>query len=233
MTTGVELKDFSGDAKGYFAGIRTPAALIVGSTLGALFIFSKASFGSENRSTKLFLGRLYNALMLASFSLSFTTMILSTTATVSMLHGRFDPMAETAYLMLRREFDFEFTLTRWAFIMALLFFLSGIIVRAIIEFDLLKRAHRNHAIGLILVFTSLISQMLSYINTTLWCWPNLLVMSRFVIEMTIKKCVEEKNPLQIISVISGAVATVFIVRSVFKKHDDDDDHGNEDKNKKE
>jgi hypothetical protein len=51
--------------------------------------------------------------------------------------------------------------------------------------------------------------------------------------MTIKKCVEEKNPLQIISVISGAVATVFIVRSVFKKHDDDDDHGNEDKNKKE
>lgn len=103
-----------------------------------------------------------------------------------MLHGRFDPMAETAYLMLRREFDFEFTLTRWAFIMALLFFLSGIIVRAIIEFDLLKRAHRNHAIGLILVFTSLISQMLSYINTTLWCWPNLLVMSRFVIEVRLR-----------------------------------------------
>lgn len=160
--------------------------LVVASALGALFLLSKTKFSqdTENRQIKLFLVRLYNALMFVAFALSFTTMILSTVASVQMLHGRFDPMAETAYLLLRREFDFEFVLTRWAFIVSLLCFVDGIMVRAFLEFDLLRKSKRNQAMCLVLGVTAIVSQMLSYINTHLFCWPNLVSMTVFVIQVS-------------------------------------------------
>ena len=51
--------------------------------------------------------------------------------------------------------------------MALLCFVSGAIIRIVLEFDLGKKNRRNHAFAFVFILISLLTNMLSYMNTTL------------------------------------------------------------------
>ena len=51
--------------------------------------------------------KFYHLVSSLAFLLSLNTIILATVAHTSVLHGRFDPMAETAYMMMKREFEYE------------------------------------------------------------------------------------------------------------------------------
>lgn len=179
------LKDFTAEGAKFFASVGTPAALVTGSSLATLFALSEATTTTDHcGKLKKRLVRLYHVFVLTSFVLAMNTVIISSVATVSMLHGRFDPKAETAYMMLRREFDYEFVLTRWSFIVALLCFLLGVTTRVILEYGLIAREKRMEAIAVVLLLSALIAQMLSYVNQTLYCWPNLLQMTFYVIEVS-------------------------------------------------
>lgn len=101
------LQNFYGDALGFFGGIRIPASFLAGSSLAAMFIFkTKADDGELPKLERRVLG-FYHLNSLLAFLLSLNTIATATIAHTAVLHGRFDKMAETAYVMMRREFGYE------------------------------------------------------------------------------------------------------------------------------
>jgi hypothetical protein len=153
--------------------------MMAGSSLAALFSTSKI-FHSKTSQRDQFLLRLYHALMLTSFALSFHIVAISTLVNYSLLRGEFNSRAPSAYIMLRREFDYEFVVTRWCLIVALLCFITGAATRTILEFDLLTKRRRNLGLGIGCIMLSLLCSMLSYMNETLYveslcCVPIVLV----------------------------------------------------------
>ena len=68
----------------------------------------------------LFLVHLYVHKLMQVASLTVNTIITATVAYTSILHGRFNDVAETAYMLLKREFEYEFVSVRWSFITSML-----------------------------------------------------------------------------------------------------------------
>ncbi len=84
-----------------------PASFLAGSSLAAMFIFkAKANDGELTKLERRVLG-FYHFSSLLAFLLSLNTIATATIANVAVLHGRFDKMAETAYMMMKREFEYE------------------------------------------------------------------------------------------------------------------------------
>lgn len=102
------LQNFYGDALGFFGGIRIPASFLAGSSLAAMFIKlkTKAGDGKVSQLERRVLG-FYHFNSLLAFLLSLNTIATATIAVTHIYHGRFNKMAETAYLMMRREFAYE------------------------------------------------------------------------------------------------------------------------------
>lgn len=207
----VLLRDFSQAAAGYFGGIRIPATMVAGSSLGALFTFSHLSL-SKKTYMEVVLIRAYHAFILSAFALALNTIVISTAATVTMMHGRFDPKAETAYQLLRREFDYEFCVTRWGFLVALLLFILGVTTRAVVQFDLLHLHRLYHLLALLCVMVAMVSSMISYINRTLFDWANLFEFTAHVIRLSYAKGFSEGHPLMIVSFVSATLAVLIMIK---------------------
>lgn len=117
---------------GFFGGIRTPATFLAGSSLAAIFTLKNAanSLSSNEEVTKLErrVIKFYHLVSLLAFVLSLNTIITATGAHTAVLHGRFNQMAETAYMMMKTEFEYEFVMVRWSFLVAIFCFL-GMVTR--------------------------------------------------------------------------------------------------------
>ena len=215
-TAGAVLRDFSSQAGLYFVRIRTPAAFLAGSSLGAFFTFSK--FGHDNRTAiERLVVKSYLCFVLCSFLLSFATIVISTGASITVLYGDFDGNAKTPYALLIREFEYEFTITRWAYSMALLCFLVAVTHRAVLEFDLTKKHRKNQRMALICTMTALISHLFSYINQHLFSWRSLFHMTLYVMEMVVRKTVKEKDPLQTLSILATLLAAYYGFKVILSK----------------
>lgn len=185
-TEAVVLKDFSKDALGFFGGIRTPATFLAGSSLAAIFTLKSSArklYSHEEKSKmsrlEIALVKIYHLVSLSAFVLSLNTIMTSTSAYTSVLHGRFDPKAETAYLLLKREFEYEFISCRWSFLTSMFCFLGMIMSRILIEFELLQgsdKKKKDSAIVIVCSIGALATHLLSYINQNLWCWQSLIGM---------------------------------------------------------
>lgn len=171
--------DFSAEALGFFNGVRIPAALIAGSSLGA--VFSLVSLANKSRRelprVDVILLRLYHVFAMASLILSLNVVVMSTVASTTLLLDHHDTMALSAYQFLNREMRYEFVITRWSFLVSILCFLVGITNRTLLEFNLLKKPRRRFGICLILMMTSLLTHLVSFINETLYCWGSLVSMT--------------------------------------------------------
>jgi hypothetical protein len=210
----VILKDFSGAALSYFGNARVPASIIAGSSLGALFALSK--FGSSDDRTPIerFLIKMYRLVSWSSFVLALNAVITCTVASTSILHGRFDPMAETAYMLLKREFEYEFVSARWSYSISLLLFIAIVTVRLLLEFDLLKDpARTDSAKFVVLSAVALTAQLLSYINPTLYCWPNLAEMTIHLLRLIVNKASEEPSFMRLLAIVSAMGAMFFGFKS--------------------
>jgi len=107
------LKDCTSGAALFFDGVRTPAALVVGSALAGLFSMVQKSKSQEKLSRlEVSVLQLYRICSLYAFIMSVTTMVTATIADTALLLGRHDPMATDIYNFLTRELLFEFVLTR-------------------------------------------------------------------------------------------------------------------------
>ncbi len=138
-----ELKSYYGDALGFFGGIRIPSSFLAGTSLAAIFTLKGAadnlsstsndgSNGEELTTLEKRLIKVYHLASLLAFLLSLNTLMTAQTAYTSILHGRFDDMAETAYMLMRREFEYEFVSCRWSFLTSIFCFLGMVTSRVLI-----------------------------------------------------------------------------------------------------
>lgn len=106
------LKDCTQGAVGFFGSARVPATLVAGSALATLFALASNVASERPKKEEAILRRVDAMMALYSFLLAVTAVILSTTASTTLLLGKHDPMATDVYHFLKREFNFEFVLTR-------------------------------------------------------------------------------------------------------------------------
>ena len=187
-----EMKDYSSDAIQFFDAVRTPASLIAAASLSVLFTeewfkgrLTGGSFDnilpngilSPANSIRCgaFLTSTYQMLIFSSFLFSIATVLLATSAGIGILNGNFNPYASSAYMLLKREFEFELLSARLGFFYSLFSFIVGVTTRFLLEFDLLNK--RREAIIVLFGTFSLITHLTSYVNSTLICWDNLLQMT--------------------------------------------------------
>lgn len=175
-----KLTDYTGAAIQFFTSVRVPAALIAGSSLSSLFSLVKLvdEIGDKKNKRKyrpvtFLLARVYHGLCLTSLILSLNVIVTSTSAATTLMLGTHDSMAVSAYAFLNREFRYEFITTRWSFLTCLLSFIASIATRSLLEFDLLRKGRRRLALVVVFSMSSLLTHLLSYINSTLYNWPNL------------------------------------------------------------
>jgi len=220
------LKNFYGDALGYFGGIRIPATFLAGSSLAAIFSLKDKDLSSKSKLSNLekIAIKMYHLLSVMAFVLSVNTIVSATVAHTSVLHGRFDPMAETAYMMMVREFLYEFISTRWSFLVSMFCFLGMVTNRILIEFDLLSpdrggEKRKDVAMAVVCSLGALVAHLLSFVNQRLWCWKDLVGMTATYFGMILERAFGQKKPLQIVSVLSALASVYYLAKVQFGKVD--------------
>lgn len=179
------LHDCTKGALSFFNGIRTPAALIAGSSLAALFsMLSKYRAPQKTRGEKVVL-RIFHACALFGYLLSVTTVVAATTAGTTLLLGnqKLNPMAASVYIFMKREMRFEFAFTRWCFLTGVLNFLIAMGGRVIMEFDLMQSHRVIEKYVVILALGGMIGQLISVVNSSLISWANLSHMTADVVRV--------------------------------------------------
>jgi hypothetical protein len=210
----IVLKDFAGAAGSYFSNARVPASVVSGSSLGALFALSNFGSSAERSTTEKSLIKIYRIVCWTSFVLALNAVITSTIATTSILHGGFDPMAETAYLLLKREFEYHFVSVRWSMTVALLLFVDIVAARLILEFDMLRhRDRRDTARFILLSAVALQAHLLSIVNETLYCWSNLAEMTVAFFRIIVTKAMDEPSSMGFLSMASALAAAYYGIRA--------------------
>lgn len=231
------LNDFTSAAVGFFGGIRTPATLITGSSLGFLFALKQQAMNQDSEAKlKSRLGptahkihwtllRLYHSATVLAFGLALTCVVISTAASVTLLQGRHVSMAHSAYEMLRREFDYEYSVARWCFIMALLCFVWAVTCKLVLEFELLAKNRRWHLTALVTLQISVLSHAVSYINRTLYSWPNFWAFTLHVMQLVSQHAFNNatQEPMFALAVVSLLVSLASMVRVALLPADIDED----------
>lgn len=96
-------------------------------------------------------------------------------------------MAETAYMLMKREFDYEFVTVRWSFLTSIFCFLGMVTSRILIEYGLLKECDENRKdVAKLVMFSmgALAAHLLSYVNQNLWCWRSLVGMTIYLTKVS-------------------------------------------------
>uniref|UniRef100_A0A7S1UYJ7 Uncharacterized protein n=1 Tax=Grammatophora oceanica TaxID=210454 RepID=A0A7S1UYJ7_9STRA len=229
--------DYTSTAVAFFASVRVPSALIAGSSLSSLFSLTKWTSNKEEarRANKLerYLAIIFHGFCLASLVLSLNAIVTATAAGTTLLLGSHNGMATSAYVFMKREFHYEFVTTRWSFLVSLLSFIGGITTRALLEFDLLKKERRKWAIVLSASMIGLLSHLVSFINSTLNSWPNLVAMTVEVVKLIfIKAFIPPLKPLEMVSMVCftcaiGTAISLVGSNSIFESGDEPYDEGEE------
>jgi len=206
---GTAMLDHSAAVATYFGDIRTPAMLIVGASIAALFDNTVEMAKRNNKAERLCI-RTYNVCVMLSFMLSLYAIVTATAAGVMVLRGEFNPLALSAYELLQREFLFEFSSVRLSYLMSLLSFVVGVTSRALLEYNLLRKGRGDTAMALSLAMGSLILYLGSYINSTMG--GNLWSMSMTVLSTILHRIIHHRGPLQLASIACLILSAGFIGR---------------------
>jgi hypothetical protein len=216
-SSSVVLQDFSGPVAEYFSGIRTPASLILGASLGALFVTNLTDNMRANSRTERLVTRFYNTCVLFSFLLSFCCTVTATAAGVTLLHHSGLGKAETAYALLMRDFEFEFITVRLSYLASLLSFVIGITSRILLEYKLLDKDRREEALVVCFSIGAVITHLWSYINSTLYSSQSLFRLAFTLFQIILRRAFLEHRPLQVVSLACSTLAAFFLVKVVFFK----------------
>lgn len=163
----MSMTDCTAGAVEYFTSLRTPAALIAGSALVALFACVDQTKPGEERKRRRFQNYVilsYHIFSLVSLVLSLNVIITATATSNSLMFGVADPMARSIYHFLAREFPFEFLVTQWSFYTGVFSFLGSILTRCLIEFKLMQPGRRRAASVIVFGISSLAFHSLSLVN---------------------------------------------------------------------
>jgi hypothetical protein len=127
----------------------------------------------------------YRWAMFVTFLLSTNTVVISTAAIVKGLRADYDPMSESGYMLLKRSFEYEFVVSRWSYLISLLAFLVAVTNRILFEFQLFtsSEVRKTMGVAVCLLMSGLILHLVSFLNSTLYCWNNLGAMTIALIKV--------------------------------------------------
>ena len=155
----------------------------------------------ERKKGERFVVLIHNLNMFISFLLSLSTVIISTAANVSIIHGGFDPIATNGYMMLKREFELQFITCRFAFLTSWFTFLIGVLSRGVLEFNFMDEDRRDGLYALDFFFSGIVTALTSYINTTTYGFSNFIHMAFVMCKLLIMKVLVQRTPLMITSLL--------------------------------
>lgn len=213
------MSDYTSTAINYFSSVRIPASMIAGSALAALFSLSAKIKNTEinNRTTLVTVVLLfYHLLALSSLLLSLNTIITCTAAASSIMFGCDNPIATSPYELMKREYEFEFLMTRWSFYMSLFTLLGAIASRALIEFDLLQKDRIRSAIVIVSAFNGLFFHLLSFVNERIYCYNNMTEMTVDVFLMWYRKTIASNGVCELTSMICFAISVITAISLFFR-----------------
>ena len=67
---------------------------------------------------------------------------------------------------------------------------------------------------------ALISYLISYMNQHLYSWKNLLHMTLYVLQMTARQCLEERDPFVTIAILASTMAGYYGIKAVIDEQND-------------
>jgi hypothetical protein len=152
------------------------SSFLAGAAFSGLFSLKVSNEGAKrDTAIERFLRLSYMWAMFVTFLLSTNTVVISTAAIVKGLHAGYDPMSESGYMLLTRSFEYEFVLSRWSYLMSLLAFLVAVTTRILFEFQMFTSSEVRKTLGVAvcLLMSGLILHLVSFLNSTLYCWNNL------------------------------------------------------------
>jgi len=205
------LTDYTVAAAGFFGGVRIPASLIAGSSLAQMFVVANREPKSQVDDALI---KLNKATMILSFLLTMITVVVSTAANVSILRGRFDPLAESAYYLLKREFELEFVTARVTFLLGCLSFLVGVSNRIVLEYELLRKDKRDVLKIVAFALIGVVSALASYINSTLFCWNDFIHMVAHLMKRLVERALNKRTPLMLLSLFSITLSIIFTLKVI-------------------
>lgn len=211
----VVLENFADAVGGYFGGVLTPASIVSGTCLGELYVLPTFAADPGRTSTEKFLIKLYRLLTWTAFTLALSAVITCTIASVRILGGEFDPMAGTAFELLRREFEYEFVCTYWSFAVSLLCFVIIVTLRFVLEFNLLRSEDRTDTAKFVgFSSVALVAHLVSDLNEALFSYSNLWKMTLSLVRIVVGRVVEEPTAMRIVALLATAGAFYFGCKSV-------------------
>lgn len=213
------MSDYTSTAINYFSSVRIPASMIAGSALAALFSLSSKIKNTEinNRTPLVTIVLLfYHLYALSSLLLSLNTIITCTAAASSIMFGCDNPIATSPYELMKREYEFEFLMTRWSFYMSLFTLLGAIACRALIEFDLLQQDRIRSALVIISAFSGLFFHLLSFVNERIYCYNNMTEMTIDVFLMWFRKTVASNGICELTSMACFTISVITAISLFFR-----------------
>jgi hypothetical protein len=129
----------------------------------------------------------YSLSIFLCFLLTITTLVFSTAALTKSLQDGYNILTTSGVALLNSDaFHYEFVMTRWSFQMGILFYLTAVMNRILLEFHLLTDPRpkiRCLGIAVCLFMSSLMFHIISFINTTLLTWNNMTEMTIHVMKV--------------------------------------------------
>ena len=114
MSASPVLANCASSAINFFTGLRTPAALIAGSSSGLFFVNVQKKDKEVSKLRKV-VSFIYHMFALVAFLLSLNVIVVSTAASNTLLLNRYNTAAASVYDFLQREIFYEYITTRWSF----------------------------------------------------------------------------------------------------------------------
>jgi hypothetical protein len=193
--------EFTALAATFFGNSRTAASLVLASSR----LFALSGYAPRSHTpleARIFIT--YRLLTWTTFVLALHSCIISTVASMGILHGKFDPIAGSATEFLMREFEYEFVSINWSILMTLLIIIVMVTLRVLLEFHMLSDPKRSiTAKFVVLTAVALMAHVVSYINATICCWSNLFEMTLHMFRLVFSRMLQEPS---VMNMISGVAA---------------------------
>lgn len=230
----VVAKDHSSTAINYFTSIRIPAALIAGSALSGLFSLVNKTKNSQAKSrsqVESIVLIIYHILTLSSLLLSLNVVVSATASSTAIMFKSDNQMATSAFELMKRDYEFEFQMTRWSFNAGMFSFLGCIVARALIEFELLHSNRIGSLMFVLFSFGALFFHLLSFVNATLFCYSGMAEMTWAVFTMWLERSLSGRSPCELASTFCficsvGSAISLFLRSGFFSRQDDIGSIGN-------
>jgi hypothetical protein len=186
--------DFSNDALSYFSQYKDPCAIIAACSSLCLIESIKHYHTKHKRErNQSVFAPISQSCFFISFGLSICAIVISMMQQSSILRKEFDASATSAYKLLQREFELEFSALHLLFLMSLFFLFAGMTSFILMTNNLLDQDRRPEMVLVIAAATAFVSGILSFLNSNLSTEENLTSLlqvagkvSKFVIPFIMK-----------------------------------------------